>query len=415
MPIQQPNLIARYAQGLQTGNALQQMRTQRSDQMRQSQARNALAGLVSGNAQPNTLAQLAQADPGAAMKFQKFQTEQGQAQREQQMQQAAQRALEVRAALQSGNVPLAMQTLQQAPDSPQKQQALQLLSEGQVEPVLQMNNSMIRNFEQMGQLESGPTQPSSVREYQFARQQGYEGSYQDFITQQKKSGATNISVNTGDKFGTEMGKSMAERRAQIIDTGQSAVGTEQNLMQMADLMSSGEVQTGSLQPLVTSLQGVAADFGVDIGKAAETVGIENVGNLDKKEEFDRLSKQVIIDGFEKFKGNLNNREVQLAQDAFANMGRSEDANKRAIASGLAAAQISRERAIEMNDATTPEAVRGVTSQLLRGDTQRFENLRKQYLEQIQTRDISSVQEARQPGGAQGAQSPQAIDFSSLPE
>jgi hypothetical protein len=43
--------------------------------------------------------------------------------------------------------------------------------------------------------------PSSIREYQFAQSQGYGGTYQQWATDQKKAGATNVmtSVNTGQK------------------------------------------------------------------------------------------------------------------------------------------------------------------------------------------------------------------------
>lgn len=44
-----------------------------------------------------------------------------------------------------------------------------------------------------------PKQPSAVQEYEFARQQGYPGSFLDFQLAQRKAGATSVSVNTGQK------------------------------------------------------------------------------------------------------------------------------------------------------------------------------------------------------------------------
>lgn len=42
-------------------------------------------------------------------------------------------------------------------------------------------------------------QPSAVREYEFARGQGFQGSFEQWQTQQKKAGATSVNVTTGQK------------------------------------------------------------------------------------------------------------------------------------------------------------------------------------------------------------------------
>lgn len=44
-----------------------------------------------------------------------------------------------------------------------------------------------------------PDQPSAVREYQFAKEQGYPGTFQQFELEKRRAGATNLSVNTGQK------------------------------------------------------------------------------------------------------------------------------------------------------------------------------------------------------------------------
>lgn len=48
-----------------------------------------------------------------------------------------------------------------------------------------------------------PDYPASVREFQFAKQNGFQGSYQDFLTAKQQAGAAQVSttVNTGDKPG----------------------------------------------------------------------------------------------------------------------------------------------------------------------------------------------------------------------
>jgi len=41
-------------------------------------------------------------------------------------------------------------------------------------------------------------QPSAVREYEFARTQGFEGSFQDWVMSQKRAGAPSVAVNMAD-------------------------------------------------------------------------------------------------------------------------------------------------------------------------------------------------------------------------
>lgn len=46
--------------------------------------------------------------------------------------------------------------------------------------------------------ESAADQPSSVREYEFAKGQGFEGSYQDWVMSQKRASAPSVAVNMSD-------------------------------------------------------------------------------------------------------------------------------------------------------------------------------------------------------------------------
>lgn len=43
------------------------------------------------------------------------------------------------------------------------------------------------------------TTPSAIKEYQFAVNQGYKGTYEQWDRERKRAGATNVSVNTGQK------------------------------------------------------------------------------------------------------------------------------------------------------------------------------------------------------------------------
>lgn len=185
---------------------------------------------------------------------------------------------------------------------------------------------------------------------------------------------------TEKAFDKERGKALGEQISGLIAQGRSAVGAEQTLMQLGDLMAEG-VSTGSIQPAVTSLRALADDFGVSVDSVAETAGID-VANIGSQQEFDRLTRQLVIEGFEKFKGNLNQKEVDLAIGAFANLGRSEEANIKAIASGLAAQRIARERGAVAAKVTSEEGARALSQRIIEQDVNRFEQLRAQFEQQL---------------------------------
>lgn len=62
-----------------------------------------------------------------------------------------------------------------------------------------------------------------IREYQFAQSQGFEGSFQDFMTEMKRAGATNVSVSQGGgKFEEEFAKSDAKTLSDLYSSGLQA-------------------------------------------------------------------------------------------------------------------------------------------------------------------------------------------------
>lgn len=54
---------------------------------------------------------------------------------------------------------------------------------------------------EMSRPEKAEADPAAIKEYQFARQQGYTGSFVDFQLNQRKAGASNVTVG-GAKYGT---------------------------------------------------------------------------------------------------------------------------------------------------------------------------------------------------------------------
>lgn len=216
------------------------------------------------------------------------------------------------------------------------------------------------------------------------------------------SGGTNVTINQGVEetaFDKQRGKNLGEQITGLIASGRSAVGKEQSFRQMGDLLTQG-VTTGTIQPALTSLRALADDLGVDFDSIVENLGFE-IENIGSQQEFQRLARSVVIEGFEKFKGNLNQKEVDIALDAFANLGRTEEANIKAIAAGLAAQRVARERGASAAQVTSEADARALSQQIIEQGVDRFEQLRSQF--------EAELREQR------GMSSGQTIDFNELPE
>ena len=112
-------------------------------------------------------------------------------------------------------------------------------------------------------------QPSAVREYEYARQQGFGGSFQDFVIQQKKAGATNVSMSMDKGFGDAFAKDAAGALATSRDQARAAVNTIQTIDRINQTLDTGKVAIGPTSKFET--------FGRQLG---ETIGVGGKGNAE---------------------------------------------------------------------------------------------------------------------------------------
>lgn len=161
---------------------------------------------------------------------------------------------------------------------------------------------------------------------------------------QKTPAATINLPGTETEFNKSLGKLIGDQIGEVVNIGRLAVDIEPLFAQMSKLLSEG-ARTGAFQPLITGLQAFAQDAGIDVTGIAKKLQID-LANVSDAQEFSRLSSAVVIESFQKFKGNLNQREVEIAEGAFANLGRTPEANIEAIAAAIASARIARQRASE---------------------------------------------------------------------
>lgn len=98
-----------------------------------------------------------------------------------------------------------------------------------------------------------------IREYQFAKGQGYQGTFNDFMLEGKKAGATNVvqNVGEGDKFYEELDKSNA---AMFSELQQGGITAGQNIVRLDRLGGLLEkVPTGA----TAAFKQIAGNYGIN--------------------------------------------------------------------------------------------------------------------------------------------------------
>ena len=103
--------------------------------------------------------------------------------------------------------------------------------------------------------EKAPDLTTDQKNYMAARAEGYKGTFQQFMIDQRKAGATQVSVSTDKKLGETLGA----QTAQLVGTGkqqaEDALATLQTVNDIRPLLSQGvfEGRLGSAQAFVSRL------------------------------------------------------------------------------------------------------------------------------------------------------------------
>ena len=88
--------------------------------------------------------------------------------------------------------------------------------------------------------------PSAIKEYQFAKSQGYPGTFEQWDTSRKKAGASNVSMSVGAEkaFSKDLGTAAAKTFVDSQDAAQAAQGSLANVASVRDAMKQGSVILG---------------------------------------------------------------------------------------------------------------------------------------------------------------------------
>jgi len=154
--------------------------------------------------------------------------------------------------------------------------------------------------------------PTSIQEYNLAVSQGFKGTFQDFVLEQKKAGApsTNITLPGDKKLGEVLGKGAAERLDNSFTQAQEAQSTLQNISELRPIIEQG-VFAGPLSGAPRVVAQIATSLGIT--------------GRDTKEQLERTA--VAMQGLAKFElsaaaamrgqGAITENERMLIQRAAA--------------------------------------------------------------------------------------------------
>lgn len=112
--------------------------------------------------------------------------------------------------------------------------------------------------------------PSAVREYEFARQQGYPGSFLDFQLAQKKAGATSVNVNTAKPLLNTVAEGLGKQIDASLENARAAIPAIQTAQSLKSAIDSGKVVSGPGASFrVTGLQigqmlGIGGNSGAEV-------------------------------------------------------------------------------------------------------------------------------------------------------
>lgn len=198
--------------------------------------------------------------------------------------------------------------------------------DSQLVPVFDQNvNAMTyqpRGNIQPGMMASAPEQPkkpSGVQEYEYAKSQGFPGSFEDWKTNQTKAGATTVNMPPGHAKGLEaLQKGDAER---IIGLEAGASKLREIMPDLARIEeANAKFNTGPTANIRLFLGAFANELGfsVDTDTLSEGEIISSIQN--------RLAPAMRETG----SGSSSDRDVAMFLDALPNLMRSPEGNRKVV-------------------------------------------------------------------------------------
>ena len=164
-----------------------------------------------------------------------------------------------------------------------------------------------------------PEEPSSVREYKIAVGQGYKGSLMDFLTDQKRAGATNVSIDTGAS--KQLVGNFAD---ELKDSHKAAIASAKIIPQLnqLDKLTEQGTYTGAMAKGAVGASEFLQSFGINV----------DADTLARTKQFEALKNQLVLQMMAVNGGarGFSKEESALLDNAFPQIVNNPQARKQIV-------------------------------------------------------------------------------------
>lgn len=129
-------------------------------------------------------------------------------------------------------------------------------------------NPQSQKYETIG--EGAPKSTNDIRNYEYDVSRGFKGSFNDWMTAQKRAGATNVNVSTEKSYGSAFGQGLAKNDLDLYDQATKAPEALENVQRTKKLLESGKVYVG-----------FGANAKLDMARAADAFGVTGKDTAEK--------------------------------------------------------------------------------------------------------------------------------------
>lgn len=176
-----------------------------------------------------------------------------------------------------------------------------------------------KDYERQNPTPAKPT--DDMREYEYARSQGFQGTFQDYMTGMKKAGASSVNVGIKDEqeYDKTVGKGYGEKFLDIQNKADSARSALASLDMMEQLVEQPGFYSGAFGDQLLFVKRLGASIGIDP---------EGISSM---ETFNALAKQAALENMGGSLGTgFSNADRDFVTDQVPGLQNTAEGNKRLI-------------------------------------------------------------------------------------
>lgn len=193
-----------------------------------------------------------------------------------------------------------------------------------------------------------PDLPTDVREYEYAKNQGFQGSFVDFQLAQKKAGASQVNID--QKAEGAFDKKLAEKQAESFDT-------------MATDGMNARADLGVINELGTLMAGKGGTLdGISGTLAKYGIGGENMGDIQAAQA---LINRLVPTQRQPGSGSMSDRDVELFTRSLPSLWNQPGGNERILSTMRGLAQYKQAQGDIAQRVMTGEITRQDATKMLR--------------------------------------------------